>query len=500
VQREQRLGRYLVQNRLGAGAFATVWLAYDEKLDSPVAIKVLAENWAADQHICQRFVEEGRFLRKVESPHVVTVYDAGELDDGRPYLVMEFADGGTLADHMANENLALGHAAEIVRQVGVGLTELHSGGLVHRDIKPANVLFRGGKGEVRAMVGDLGLGKSLDASSRLTIVGGTPAFVAPEQAAAEPVSHASDQYSLAAVAYLLVTGETPYGASSLVPADQRSPVRPPSSLNSTLPQKLDLVITKALAPYPADRFSSVTEFTSALGEVVGTKRAPLPVWQRMEPAPTVLDSPTVVEGGAAKWVQSPLSPTKWGQSKFALSKFALSKFAGSKLGTTAIAVGLTLSGAGGTYWGLGGTSNTTLQDVTGSLSVTVPESMARVVSADGWEPPGDVGNFAGLSAGTAKGWQRTESGEEGVFVGIFPSERLPIQVPGHPECGQASAPIEDEVDGDPVLTVFFSDCPGGAIVERVRQVTNSQLVWVQVRTQEQATANGILDSVELHGM
>ena len=116
-----RLGRYAVRRRIGSGGFATVWLAYDEQLDSPVAVKVLADNWTEDRHVRQRFLEEGRFLRKVESPHVVTVYDAGELDDGRPYLVMSYADQGTLADRLEVEGPTAPQAMEVVRQVGAGL-------------------------------------------------------------------------------------------------------------------------------------------------------------------------------------------------------------------------------------------------------------------------------------------------------------------------------------------------------------------------------------------
>ncbi len=112
-----RLGRYAVRRRIGAGGFATVWLAYDEQLDSPVAVKVLADNWTEDHHVRQRFLEEGRFLRKVESPHVVSVYDAGELDDGRPYLVMTYADQGTLADRLKVGGLTVAQSAEVVRQV-----------------------------------------------------------------------------------------------------------------------------------------------------------------------------------------------------------------------------------------------------------------------------------------------------------------------------------------------------------------------------------------------
>ncbi len=117
-----RIGRYAVRRRIGSGGFATVWLGYDESLDSPVAIKVLADNWTDDHHVKQRFVDEGRFLRKVESPHVVPVYDAGELDDGRPYLVMGYADQGTLADRLEVGGLARDEALEVVRQVGLGLS------------------------------------------------------------------------------------------------------------------------------------------------------------------------------------------------------------------------------------------------------------------------------------------------------------------------------------------------------------------------------------------
>ena len=109
-----------------------MWLAYDEHLDSAVAIKVLADNWTGDLHIRQRFIEEGRFLRKVESPHVVTVYDAGELPDERPFLVMAYADQGTLADRLELSALEPSQALTVLTQIGRGLSALHDRGVANR--------------------------------------------------------------------------------------------------------------------------------------------------------------------------------------------------------------------------------------------------------------------------------------------------------------------------------------------------------------------------------
>ncbi|HRK46454.1 MAG TPA: serine/threonine-protein kinase, partial [Nocardioides sp.] len=259
-----RLGRYVVRRRIGSGGFATVWLAYDEQLDSPVAIKVLADNWTEDHQIRQRFLEEGRYLRKVESPHVVSVYDAGELDDGRPYLVMSYADQGTLADRLEVEGLSPAQAMEVVRQVGAGLQALHDRDILHRDIKPANVLFRsvdGAEGPtVRAMVGDLGLGKSLDMSSRLTMVAGTPSYVAPEQAAAQSPDARADQYSLAALAFLLLTGRPPFAHASLAAARHPGELAPVSTPERPFAPAVEQVLHRGLARDRDERYPSVTEF------------------------------------------------------------------------------------------------------------------------------------------------------------------------------------------------------------------------------------------------
>ena len=192
-----------MRRRIGSGGFATVWLAYDEQLDSPVAVKVLADNWTEDHHVRRRFVEEGRFLRKVDSPHVVPVYDAGELEDGRPFLVMAYADQGNLADRLAVGPLGMGQALSVVRQVGAGLQALHRRGVLHRDLKPANLMLEPSPGPVeRVVLIDFGFA-SLEGGASLTQQGhvvGSLTYVAPERLRGETADERSDLYAVATTA------------------------------------------------------------------------------------------------------------------------------------------------------------------------------------------------------------------------------------------------------------------------------------------------------------
>ena len=495
----QRLGRYVVRRRIGNGAFATVWLAYDEELDSPVAVKVLADNWTEDAHIRQRFVEEGRYLRKVESPHVVSVYDAGELDDGRPYLVMSYADQGTLADRLELDGLTVAQALEVVRQVAAGLQALHDRDIVHRDVKPANVLFRSmttgsggsngasGTATVRAMVGDLGLGRALDMSSRLTMVAGTPSYVAPEQARAESPDARADQYSLAALAYLLLAGRPAFAHTNLIDAGQPATLAALSTPARPYPQEVDAVLRRGLAHDREERFPSVTAFVTELEDALGPAlegSAVTEAWLPVDPDLTQ-PGPRPTSGPGADLPPAPTQERGRGRRRTVLVTAA----------AAVLALGLGVPAGYLAQQAADDPADPSFTDATDTLEVTVPRSWDAVAD-DGWKPPNAERptTFAGLSVGGSRDWAEDPEAH-GVFVGLLPGDELPEQTPQHPECDNDDGVVTSNVDGRPSSMTYYSGCPGGVTVEQVVQVADNRLLWVQVRSADRATAAQVLESV-----
>lgn len=488
VSAPNRLGRYPVRRRLGAGAFATVWLAYDEHLDSPVAVKVLADNWTGDEHVRQRFLEEGRFLRKVESPHVVSVYDAGELEDGRPFLVMSFADQGTLADRLGLEPLALPQAVHVLRQVGEGLTSLHEQNVLHRDVKPANVLFRTTRrGDVAVMLGDLGLGKAMDMSSRLTMVGGTPAYVSPEQARGEHLDARSDQYSLAALTYLLLAGTPPYEHASLNAAGE---TREPPSFDGVAPRGVAEVVLRGLSADREDRFDSVAEYVDALvaaflasDPTLVLDEAP-EAWVPLDPDLTMVRA---AGGAQTRPIDMPLTTR--------------SPVRGRVLLAVAGVAALVLGGVAGVAAFRVQHREVTFSDAEGQISVTVPRAWGAVVANESWRPPGQAVKYPALSVGSAQGWDEADSAAPGVFAGMLPGEDLVETMPRHEECADTRQPVRKVLSEGESITVVSSGCSGAdVVVERLMQVTANQLLWIQVRADSGAEANRVLDQVTVHGL
>ncbi len=462
-----------------------MWLAYDEHLDSPVAIKVLADNWAGDLHVRQRFVEEGRFLRRVESPHVVAVYDAGVLDDDRPYLVMAYADQGTLADRLDASPLDVARALRVVTEVGRGLSALHDRGVLHRDVKPANVLFRtvetAGGPQVLAMVGDLGLGKAMDMSSRLTMIGGTPTYVAPEQARGEGLDPRADQFSLAALAYLLLTGRQPFTHTSLSSAADPAPPAP-MGLGDV---EVEAVVLQGLSKDRDDRFADVAAFTTALAEALDGRTDDAPTaWTPVGAGPT-RTAPRAAPG--VEDTERLATP----QAVLGAASARRRRVPWLVAGVLALVVG----GAAGWAVERTVTGERTLDDATRTLSVTVPVEWTDQIDPQEWTPLEGGQRQPALAAGSGPGWNTDADPAPGVFIGLLAGDELPERVPQHPGCDTAPAPIYDE-DGDDSVTVFFSDCPGADITaERVVRVTADLLLWVQVRSDDRGTADRVLESV-----
>lgn len=278
-------------SRLGVGSFATVWLYRDDALQSLVAVKALAENWSERADIRERFLDEARILRRADSDHVVRVFDIGETSDHTPYFVMSYADSGTVADLLPQAPLPLDQVVDLVQQASRGLTVLHDIGIVHRDVKPHNLLLHdAGHGRLRLVVADLGVAKALAYATGLTLVVGTPAYMAPEQA--DPTGGLdvrADVHALGAVAYHLLTGRVVRAGSVSGTAPLDEPV-PPSQLVPGLPGRVDEVIARAVHRDRERRWPDAAQFAGALAGGNRPEGAPT----RVAPAP-----PATVAGAVA---------------------------------------------------------------------------------------------------------------------------------------------------------------------------------------------------------
>jgi serine/threonine protein kinase len=260
-------GRYRLERLLGSGGMAVVYLARDLELDRPVAVKLLAENLAGDEAFRVRFLREARHAGGLSHPNVAAVFDAGEENE-RPYIVMEYLDGETLAEVIARRGrLEPAEAVELVLQACAGLEHAYgAAGLVHRDVKPQNLLLTG-DGTLKLV--DFGIAHAAE-STRLTEIGtvlGTAAYLAPEQAAGEDVGPAADIYSLGAVLYELLSGRPPFEFGSLAELASRQregAVTPLRDLEPAVPEQLEEVVMRSLARKPDFRPASAGELANEL--------------------------------------------------------------------------------------------------------------------------------------------------------------------------------------------------------------------------------------------
>ena len=262
------VGRYRVHRRLGAGSFATVWLGHDDDLDAPVAIKVLAENWAEDDGVRARFLGEARFLRRIRDPRVVKVFDIGSLDDGRPYFVMDYVDGGSL-NQFRRSPLDPIRTLQLCAEACRAIEVLHQHDVIHRDVTPGNLLLTA-EPQPRVLIADLGVARSMIDEDGATMTVGTPAYMAPEQARGDTVlDRRCDIYSLTAVTYALLAGAPPFRVRSLSDIVARSAELVPEPLAERVgaPPSLDTVLGSGLAFDRRQRPPSAARLADALDAV-----------------------------------------------------------------------------------------------------------------------------------------------------------------------------------------------------------------------------------------
>ncbi|WP_432169178.1 serine/threonine-protein kinase [Streptomyces sp. 1222.5] len=460
----ERIGRYRLERPLGTGAFATVWLAHDPELQAPVAVKVLAENWAHRLDIRERFLSEARLLRRAGSNRVVQVYDIGELPDGRPYFVMEYADGGTLADLLRGGPLPVPDALALTAEAARSAAALHEAGIVHRDIKPTNVLLHTAPdGTRRVLLADLGLAKSLAQASVLTLAAGSAGYQPPEQAEpGEGIDERADVYSLGAVGYELVTGTVPGPPGKVVP---------PRRLRPDLGEDVERVLSRALEPDRERRWPGAQAFAHEL--------------DRLAAGPPAVGPARRLDGVRGR-----------------LNAVTLAVAAVLAAAAAAVAVTVFVQRDGGAP-----DDGVRVTDATGEVAVRVPAGWGRELRDSGWDP-----RALGLKAGHQPGlvvaddlsrWPDLKAAVDGVFVGVSRHGDVAAEVKAltHAGCRYSGSRTFADSDWHGPVRVW-SGCPdGGSVTESALSPAGGAAgpqVYVQVRQRGAGDAtDGILRSLRV---
>ncbi|HEX8423544.1 MAG TPA: tetratricopeptide repeat protein [Pyrinomonadaceae bacterium] len=273
----QTISHYRILEQIGEGGMGVVYEAEDTRLGRRVAIKIPSA--APDSHSHHaRFLREARSISALSHAHIATLFDYGELPDGRPYIVMELVNGRELGDLLRGEELSISRAIEIIADVAEALCEAHRHGIIHRDVKPSNVIVNE-RGVVKVL--DFGLAKLITeeheidqnaatlagVKTRSDVMLGTPLYLSPEQAKALPVDGRSDLFSLGALLYECVAGRPAFsGATVMEIAAQVIHVNPepPSKFNRLIPPELDRITLKAISKHPEDRYQTAEEFIADL--------------------------------------------------------------------------------------------------------------------------------------------------------------------------------------------------------------------------------------------
>jgi eukaryotic-like serine/threonine-protein kinase len=381
-------GRYQVVRKLGAGGMANVYLAEDQELGRRVAIKILNDRHANDDQFVERFRREAKNAAALSHPNIVSIYDRGEAE-GTYYIAMEFLDGRTLKELVVSRGPApVTVSVEYARQILQALRFAHRHGIVHRDIKPHNVLV---DAEGRVKVTDFGIARA--GTSQMTEAGsivGTAQYLSPEQARGTDVDQRSDVYSLGIVLYELLTGTVPFNGDTPVEIAMKhlsAVPDPPSTRRPDVPRDLDLIVMRALAKDPADRYQSAEEMDADL-ERFARGAAVSPVTEesatqimRLPPEPYAATAATMISPGRRTAQLPPPPPPVYYDLEEPMHRRPMWPW---------VAALLFVLGAGIGGWFLYSEISNKLNStkpVAVELYLNMPEAQARVkIKADGFQP------------------------------------------------------------------------------------------------------------------
>jgi serine/threonine-protein kinase len=258
--------RYEIEELVGHGGMSSVYKAKDTLLERHVALKILHEQYNADEDFVERFKREARSVAQLQHPNIVTVIDRGE-EEGRQFIVFEYIDGENLKEHVVRKGrLDVREALEIALEVARGLAFAHDQGLIHRDVKPQNVLLNG---DGRAKVTDFGIARTVevDGMTQTGTVLGTSNYIAPEQASGQPVDAHSDVYALGVVLYELLAGEVPFPGESFIAVAMKHMHEPAPNLldvRGDVPLRVAAAVDRALEKDPEQRFPTMDAFAAEL--------------------------------------------------------------------------------------------------------------------------------------------------------------------------------------------------------------------------------------------
>jgi tRNA A-37 threonylcarbamoyl transferase component Bud32 len=269
----EKIARYEILREIGRGGMATVFLAHDPNFQREVAVKVMLREAVDNPALFQRFLREARTVASLEHPAIVPVYDFGE-EDGRPFLVMRYLSGGSLAERIRKGPIPIADAAKVLVRIGSALESAHAKGVVHRDIKPSNILFDQ-PGE--AYLTDFGIAILSETASTLTgaAVLGTPSYMAPEQIRGEGrVDGRADIYALGIVLFEMLTGNAPYKADTpaqVMMMHLANPTPRLSEARTDFPESVNNLLVRAMAKEPEFRFQNASEIGTMLATIAASR-------------------------------------------------------------------------------------------------------------------------------------------------------------------------------------------------------------------------------------